>query len=227
LIQLADYDKAQGQLLDAQNEYTQALAVAATLKGWLALGDLYERMERWQEAEQTYEQAILIAPDSALAHQVMAFFRWHRGWGGERTEQELQTAIRLALADPQTQDGIDLPWLYTDLALIYLQSGRPQLAEDVARRAIALDPGIAYSHHFLGEALRLQGDARGAIAELNRALELGSTNGWARYSLAMAYLQVGDLAKAKQQAQELAEQDPQFESLTALETEIRRFEAAH
>jgi tetratricopeptide (TPR) repeat protein len=228
LIRLADYDKAQGQSQKALEEYEEALAVAPTsLKGWVALGDLYERSEKWQEAEQAYEQAIRVAPDSALAHQTMAFFRWRRGWADEQTEQELEMAIRLALADPQAASYIDFPWLYTDLALRYIQTGRPALAEEAARSAIALSPRIAYSHHFLGEALRLQGDSRGAIVELNLALELGSTNIWVRYSLAMAYLQAGALASAKQEAQRLATLDPQFEGLPALNTEIQKFEAAH
>ncbi len=196
-------DQGQGDLNRALDEYDQWLAMnPRSVDAWLGLGKLYERMANWRNAESAYEQAIRIAPESALPHQEMAFYRWRRGWSDARTEEELTKAISLAPKFPPNR--LELQWLYTDLAATYVWTGRPILAERAARNAIVHGPAESYAYLFLGESLRAQGNYSEAIDAYKKALQLGGTNGWIEYGLAKSYMQIDELTRAKQVADHLA-----------------------
>jgi tetratricopeptide (TPR) repeat protein len=64
---LADYFTA--QILISEKRYDEALAALERLPSvLLQKADLYERLGRWREARQTYEEALAIDPDNAHAH---------------------------------------------------------------------------------------------------------------------------------------------------------------
>jgi Flp pilus assembly protein TadD len=71
-------------------------------------------------------------------------------------------------------------------------------AIDHARRIIARAPLLWPPHLYLGDLLREQGDAAGAVREQSQILEQEADNGAALSSLAQAYLDTGDLPRARQ-----------------------------
>ena len=101
--------------------------------------------------------------------------------------------------------------------------GRAELAEEAARKRCPACSRNDYAHYFFGEALRLRGNSRLAIPELEKALQLGSVNEWVRYSLAMAYVDVGELGKARDAAEQLQRLQPGFKGMNAV---MRRIEDA-
>jgi Tfp pilus assembly protein PilF len=179
-------------------------------------------MQNWQQAEQAYEEATRVAPNNILAHLEFAHYRFRRDLTDDRTVEALERAFSLAEVAPSK--SVDLPSLYTELALGYLRTGRLLLAEEAARNAIALNPNLYTAYHMLGDALRRQGDNWGAIEAYKKALALGGTNSWIHFGLAAAYIEVGDLANAREEAQRLAVIDPQHPGLPALLDELDKLE---
>lgn len=244
LYHLAVYDQMVGHVDRSLDEYEALLAVdPASVGGWLGLGSLYEELENWPQAERAYEEAIRLAPENPLVHQVMAWYRWARALPSDRTEDELRIAIELASASPldphrtysarRDRSGLytqvrtarlDLPELYARLAGICVWTGRLAQSEEAARQAIALNPNLPWAYHFLGDALRLQGNDREAITAYRKALAIGETSIWVNYGLAKAYLGVGDMSNAMKEAQYLVAADPQELRFRTLLDEIGKFE---
>ena len=228
LILLAAFDKAHDRMTDAVAEYEEALAAdPSSVRAQLALGDLYERTKSWDLAERVYEQALRIDPTDPRPYQAMAIYRSHRGVDDEKTEEIYEAAIRIAENDPLRRGDNDLPWTYTNLALRYLQTGRSRLAEDTARKATTSAPKIAYPHFVLGESLRQNGKPRDAIVELQRARELGSNGDDVRFSLALAYLEAGDVRDARREADRLRRKNPSSPTFVALMQRIESADSVH
>lgn len=226
-VQLANYDKNQGHAREALEEYEEALAVDSTyVPALLGMAELFVRTGNPRRAEETYYDAIRRAPDDPRPYATLAFLRWHNGLTDERTEDALKTAIRVASEDRYRRGDKELPWLYIVLGTRYLQTGRPQLAESAALNAVRVAPRIGYGHFVLGEALRVNEKPRRAIIELNRALDLGLSNDWARLGLATAYLDAGQPRKATDEANRLRRRNPDFEGLGALLQRIKNTEAS-
>ena len=240
LYNLAVYDQVVGRVDRSKENYEALLAVDPTsVAGWLGIGLLYEEESHWVEAEMAYEEAIRLEPNNPLVHKAMAYYRWRRALGGERTENELKKAIELAFEPPKLEYRdwssdvgsfrlnlhirtiiLDLPHLYSRLAGLYVWTDRYPLAEETARKAIALDPNLAWAYHFLGDALRLQGKMDEAITVYQKALTLEKTSLWLNYGLAIAFMEVGDFTSARREAHYLVSQDPQELRFRSLYDEI-------
>lgn len=81
-------------------------------------------------------------------------------------------------------------------------------AEELARRAVELDPTLAEAHASLGLTLALQGDRQGALAALGRALELNPSYAPARHWRGNVLAERGELARAVEDLERAATLDP-------------------
>ena len=157
-----DHAQAHEQLgilrLNAQ-AHTEALEHFQTLtrlradyaNGWWLEGRTLENLERWDEAETAYRQALTVDPDNADAHGRLGILRGIAGASAEALEHfEALTRLRADYANG---------WRLKGRALKSLQ--RPDEAETAYRQALTLDPDNAAAHHQLGF---LRGNA-GAHAE--------------------------------------------------------------
>lgn len=106
--------------------------------------------------------------------------------------EALLTAIRpgtdLALAEA-VQEATSA------LGLALIDDGQPARARKVFERQVAADPRYGFAHFGLGRALLEQKELDGAIAALERALQLDPKSR-AHYRLGIAYQGKGDPAKA-------------------------------
>lgn len=111
------------------------------------------------DADAAYRQALSLAPLRVDIHRDFARMLWEQGVGA-RFLEPLDTAIAQA-------PGPDLLTLKSELAYL---AGLPDLAEEAASRAAALDGTAPIPKRILGLVLRHRGDADGAAAMLSGAL---------------------------------------------------------
>jgi len=64
---------------------------------------------------------------------------------------------------------------------------------------VALNPAYPEAHCELGRALAQAGETQGAIAELNKSIQLNPDLAQPYYRLALVYRKIGDQAKAQEQ----------------------------
>jgi len=88
-----------------------------------------------------------------------------------------------------------------ELALVQLESYKPEEALTVAERAVALEPGNARAHLAYGKALLASDRLSEAAHELELAKELAPESSAVRSALANAYQRLGRMEEAKREAQ--------------------------
>ncbi len=89
-------------------------------------------------------------------------------------------------------------------------SSHLKLAEDYARRSIAIDPNLAEAHIALGQTYALNYNYRGAVPELREAVRLEPENSlaWDLLSWALGYLQPPDAIESEKAAREAMRLEP-------------------
>jgi tetratricopeptide (TPR) repeat protein/tRNA A-37 threonylcarbamoyl transferase component Bud32 len=85
---------------------------------------------------------------------------------------------------------------YLRQARYYAQAGEPQAAA-ARQAAAAITPTLALDHYLMGEDLYKQGDTEGASREFLQALGVDAKYFWARYLLAVSYVQLNRPAEAR------------------------------
>jgi tetratricopeptide (TPR) repeat protein len=140
-------------------------------------------------AEVCYRRARLLDPKSfAWAYYLTVVEQIH----GE-TAQAVADARAAAKLDPASKPA------RMRLAEALLQSRDFKESRKVYGKLVAEEPDLAVYHYGLGKALAAQGSRAEAIVEFQRACELSPVFSAARYALAMAFRQAGDLDQATRQ----------------------------
>lgn len=163
------------------------------------LGDAYIQKAResgdvtyFNLAEQALRKALDISPrfSDALRHLAYVLYSRH-DFAGAATEA--RKATELNPADPHA---------YGILGDAYLEVGKYTEAEATYRRMIDLDSDL-YSLSRLSGLKSLRGDPEGAIADLQRAIKAGKTEGrpresiaWGQWQLGSEYFSLGNLQEA-------------------------------
>jgi len=125
------------------------------------------------------------------------------------------SAIRAIHADEKD------PYAHYGLAIVSIYTGSVDRAIRAAQRAVELAPGFALGHLVLGMARLYSGDAPGAVAPLDRGLQLNpfDPQNFVWYNtLAYAHLFAGDAATALQFAVRAQEVRPDWPPAVATET---------
>ena len=135
-------------------EYYEAFLqrVPASTQARRALADLYDELDRTEEAIGLYDELVAVDPEDMT-------LRVDRGAALQRVgrSEEAEAEYRLALA---AADGI--PEAAFNLGLLELAQGRDVEAEQHLLRAVELRPDHAKSHFHLARLYRRRGDPRAA-----------------------------------------------------------------
>ena len=162
-------------------ELDERSADAHAALGWTRL----RRDWNWTLSEREFRRALAIDPSHATAHQ----------WLGA---QVLLTQGRFDEAIAECKSGEALDPLSPGIALgsgfTLLFASRYDEAIETLGRALALEPNFATAHRFLAIAYRLKGMTDLAIAESQRAHDLGDPLG--RVDLAVSYAASGNKREA-------------------------------
>ncbi len=81
---------------------------------------------------------------------------------------------------------------YSQLCLAYLQANRPDASIASCRTALDMEPGQMITHYFIGSSLLLKGDAKAALAEMQKE----PFEAFRLFGEAMAWHSLGDKAKS-------------------------------
>ncbi|HXG66169.1 MAG TPA: tetratricopeptide repeat protein [Blastocatellia bacterium] len=183
----ADAAMRAGRFADAALAYETWLKAHPNAKGvLLALGICYTQLGRQDEAVATLRRYLKLDPRSAAGRAALGIALLD----GAKTAQakaELETAVRL---NPRQADAI------AALARIHLVEGKADKAVALLR-PLAASGASDETQALLGDALIKAGQARAAIAMLERHLQANPRSGPQLYAMtAWAHLKAGDTARA-------------------------------
>ena len=154
-----------GHYIQAEALYRQLAAQDPGEPGLhLALGRIYEQLDRIDDAIAAYGRALDLDPQIPEALD-----RCHR-------------CIELAPNAPER---------YNHLAVLMAMAGRPDRAEACLLRAIDLEPRYAIAHNNLGLLLKSQGRFAEALDHYRRAVTIRPDYAQAQWNLALALLLTG------------------------------------
>jgi tetratricopeptide (TPR) repeat protein len=179
----------------ARRSAERALSLDSTLaEAHTALADIKMYAWDWRGAELSFRQAIRLAPGYAVAHH------WYADYlsvTGRLDEALLERQLAHSL-DPLSRV------IATELGLDLYQLHRYDEAIARLKQVLDLDPDFAFAHQRLGEVYLRKGWHAEAIAELERAADLGwSTHTLNKPLLVHAYAASGDRARATQLVRDL------------------------
>lgn len=202
LANLGDDSGSDLQYAEAVQAATRALNLkeSATAYAYAAAGlVLQENPEKYQQAQEYADTAILLEPNNPIARLYMATVFTYQGFYSAAIEQyQLGIESDSSVADlhiglarnyygtsniPDAilsfEDAIlvdpDNAIAYDGLAFMYLQLGEDALAEEMAAEAVRLDPTMARAHGRLGEAFFRQSNYPEAILALEQAVSMYGT----------------------------------------------------
>lgn len=150
-------------------------------------GGLARGRQRWEEAIQHYDCALVLEPNAAYAYR------------GRGLAQLALNRLQLALTDFHLANDLhpDDPVTLNNLGVVMLRLKQPFHAIEFFNQAIALDPeyGLAFSNRGLGQ--QMGGNITAAIEDFARATELGSSPAYEPFThLAEVYVEQNNLIEA-------------------------------
>jgi len=193
-------------------------------KTYYLLGDAYANKAResgdltyFTLAEQALRKALELAPRFSQALRHLAYVLYSRHAFQEAIEYATQ-AIALDANDGHA---------YGVLGDAYLEIGKYAQAQEAYQHMIQRRDDL-YAYSRLSGLKSVQGDPQGAIADLQRAIQEGQTQGrphesiaWAQWQLGNEYLALGQLSAAEGQYSAALETAPRYYRALASLAQVR------
>jgi tetratricopeptide (TPR) repeat protein len=184
LLMLANFERRQGDRSAAEPLFRKLTEVEPGFGAWSALGGfLAADRSRDAETEETYRKALELAKEEqrGVAIQTLASFYYSRA-RFEEAERTLQEGIEAS--------GGDLDLTYT-LARFYHARGQIDRADQVIEEATRSHPDDVKPHLVLSSYRGQKGDAEGALAAAQAALEIDPEHRAARLRKAELLVDLG------------------------------------
>jgi len=133
------------------------------VRPYILLGALEESQSNWQDAQKSYQKALLIQPDNPAAANNLAYLLLEHG-GNVDVALSMAQAARRALPElPNTADT---------LAWAYVSKGAYGSAIDLLQEAVRVNPNNATYRYHLGVAFQRNKEQPQAKEQLEKALQL-------------------------------------------------------
>lgn len=168
-----------GEYDEAIRLYDQVIAAEAPREIYFAKGNALARLQRWDEAERAYKEAIKHSPDYVDAYLNLAIAYRHAG----KYEESIRTCDRALALQP------DLASAYATKANALAGLGRFDEAVENYRKAITLAPKTASFYVNLGTILLSKGARDEAIESFQKALALNPNQATVHLKLGAIYWQ--------------------------------------
>ena len=208
--------------LDREDEaLTRLDAMAAErperIEALVAKGDIQRRLERYGDAERSYDRALQRVPEIQVGHWPLLYAR---GITRERTdrwpeaEADLLAALELEPDQPLVLNYLGYSWVDQGLNL--------SEAEAMLKRAVELRPDDGYIVDSLGWAYFRLERYDEAVRYLERAVELRPDDPVINDHLGDAYWQVGRHREARFQWERALTFEPEEDEVALIEEKLQR-----
>lgn len=157
---------------------------------WNGIGLAQSFKGNMPESAKAFEKCLETNPGFTEAHNNLGMVYQQLGFL-DKAEAEFRKAV-LDL----TYQSRDLP--YYNLARLYLQENRLELAYDSILKAIQIKPGLAMAYNLEGSILEKQGQLDGAVTAYEQAVRIVPDDVTFNYNLAVAYFKTNAFDKAKE-----------------------------
>lgn len=185
----------------AEADYVQALALdAGNFSAHNQLGLIHQARGRHQAAISQFQAAIKSDPAGFEAYNNLAVSLMEVG----RYDEAIYV-LQKAISMKEDLNGV---FLYTNLGIAFLISGRPAHAEAAFLMETAINPGHPPAHLYLGNLYSMSGRRQEAVSEYRRALTLDPVNRDALINLGVTLLEAGRPRMAVAQLQRAVELHP-------------------
>lgn len=155
--------------------------------GWKALGNLFLRQGRHEDALGNYSQSIRVAPDDPQAHHNLG-----SAFLGLKRFEEAEACFRRSLALKS-----DYPQAHTNLGITLLELGRLEEAVTCYQQALTLKPDFAEARNNLGNARKELGRPEEAETDYRHALAIRPDIAEAHSNLGNILLELGRPGEAE------------------------------
>ena len=177
--------------------------------GTLGEGKIYGAIKEYGLATDSFTECVQLDPGCAEAYKLRAVSLWNLTGEIDRPIEDLKKAIELV---PDQQGAyMSMGVLLSTAVNPAMTSDHRWLAIEYFDSAISLEPQSANAHYFRGSALMKLGEAERAIADMDKALELGGGNidPWMLYrDRALSYFHRKDFAQAMADFDSAIESNP-------------------
>jgi serine/threonine-protein kinase len=190
-----------GRAVRLDPEYARAHAAIADVHCVLAGTDYSTRspQDLYPKARAAAERALELEPDLAEGHAAMGNYYFNFEWDRAKAEEHLTRAI-------------DLNWGYSGARQWYsnflMACGREDEGVAEATLALELDPRSVFLSSSLARHYQLMRNARRAVEQYHRALDLDAHFPSAHFGMAIAELQAGEPRAASVRLRTLNERLP-------------------
>jgi len=154
-------------------------------------------------AEQCFQQALALSPNSAEALIQLTFFHARSVWV-ERKEEHRMHELRDLARRAILADGADgRGYMYAGMAELWMR--QTERALSLFKKAVDLNPSLSLAHAQIGSAHILAGEPAAAEAPLKLALRLGPNDEHSFYvlgELAIAHCMMGQWDRAIEHAEQ-------------------------
>lgn len=180
------------------------------------LGEMFRLRSRWQEAADSYSEAIRRVARPDAAHWSLFYSRgiaFERAGQWPAAEADFRRALELSPDQPYVLNYLGYTWVERGENL--------QEARRMLERAVGLRPQDGNIADSLGWALFKLGDINGAIRWLERAVELEPRNSVINDHLGDAYWAAGRYREAQFQWRRALALGPEADEVPRIEAKIR------
>ncbi len=203
LTRVAQVAQQEGRFEDAIKAYRKITVIAASspklaASAHLAIGNIYMSLGKFDEAAVAFRKSVALDSESPEAVNNL----------GEALGELMQ--YQPALGAFQRAVALNAAYLKAryNMGVTYDRLGQMKYAEFVYRILIRDFPDFALAYDSLAVSLSKSGRPREAIPFHEKAISLNSKDSSFYYNLAVSYLVLGDLRKAREQEQMVRSLDP-------------------
>ena len=216
---------------DALKSFQRAIELKRDPLFLVALGNTYMKLDNLKQAEQAYDDALKLSPNSAKAMQGLSVVYVRQGKRGE-AEEILRRAIQVTPEDPglfynlgvilsqsgRTEEAVEsfraaierratYPEAQLQLAKHLLHLGNFEASEKIFRQLTLLDPKSTVVWLGLGSALDGQRNYSAALSQFDKVLTLDGRNLSARLNRAIVLVKMGRTADGIAELKALSESE--------------------
>jgi adenylate cyclase len=168
------------------------------------------------QLQQAYDAGVKLTPESKKNAEDLALQcshdQWKAGWIGKEADAAFALCEQALAIDPNNVRALMALPIKFFVPVTQGLSSDPkrdlERADELASKALALDPDWTWTHDLKGAVLRVQGRAKEAVAEHERALALDSSNTDAVGQLGFDYGNLGEFDKSLEYLDKAIQRNP-------------------